>query len=238
MRKILIPTALALALVAMAAPRLQATPQEVTPTPVATAPTTGPATPAALSPEMIAALTAALQDERNAQLIYGAVIEDFGEVLPFLHTRQAEARHAAAIEAIFLRRGLAVPGQKDLTVPRYASLLDACTAAVQDEQANVALYDRLLALDPPADVVPVAERNRLVSLEHHLPAYQRCVDGGGTYSPPADRGCKGMGPGGGMGHGPGAGMGAGKGMGPGPGAGGGMGGGCCAQCPRRGGAAS
>ncbi|MCB1056419.1 MAG: hypothetical protein KDD11_13035 [Acidobacteria bacterium] len=174
----------------------------------AAAPATA-ASPAPLTPEVTAAVTAALQDERRAEVIYGAVVESFGQVLPFLHTQEAEIRHAAALEAVFLRRGLTIPGQEAMPAPQFDSLLDACKSAVEDEKANAALYDHLLALDPPADVVAVAERNRAASLERHLPAYQRCVDGGGTYTPP----------GGSMGAGPGAGgcprmgqMGQGKGM--------------------------
>ncbi len=59
--------------------------------------------------------------------------------------------------------------------PAYASRQEACAAAVELEVTNVALYDRLLATGTlPDDVRQVFEHNRMASLDHHKPAFERC----------------------------------------------------------------
>lgn len=46
-----------------------------------------------LSSNEVSALFEALDDELQAWAIYDQVIADFGEVMPFLNIRDAEARH-------------------------------------------------------------------------------------------------------------------------------------------------
>jgi hypothetical protein len=216
-----------------------------------------------ISEEALALMQEAIQDEYRSHTIYQQVVADFGEVLPFLHTMEAELRHAAALERLYRQRSLVPPAPAAAVtegpVRRYESVLAACTDSVQTEVDNVAIYDRLLALELPPDVRRVAEFNREASQERHLPAYQRCVDGGGQYT--MGQGCRhgqgrmkgagagrGMGPRdgtaprAGMGPGPGMGTGTGMGRGPGmaqgkmdgsgPGAGPGQGG-RCANCPMK-----
>ena len=53
---------------------------------------------------------------------------------------------------------------------------EACAAAVAFETTNVALYDRLLAAGPlPDDVKRAFDHNRMASLDHHKPAFERCA---------------------------------------------------------------
>jgi hypothetical protein len=134
-----------------------------------------------------AAITEALQDEYQGEAVYARVLKDHGEIRPFSRVVYAEQRHADFLEVLFEDRGLAVPenGWAGAEVPSYASVQEACAAAVEFEVRNAALYDRLLALDSlPDDVRRAFEFNRDASLQRHKPAFERCAGWGGQ----ADRG--------------------------------------------------
>ena len=128
----------------------------------------------------IRALNEALDDEYQAWATYDQVIADFGEVAPFRHIREAEARHIAALRTLFARYGLAVPENPwPGRVPRFASLTEVCAAGVAAEVANAALYDRLLLATERPDILGVFRRLQAASQERHLRAFERCVQGFG-----------------------------------------------------------
>ncbi len=130
-----------------------------------------------LSPEAAAALREALDDEQKAWAIYNQVLRDFGEVAPFVHIREAEARHQQALEALFRLHGLPVPENPwPGRVPRYASLEEACLAGVQAEVDNVTLYDRLLASTSRPEILAVYRNLQEASQQRHLEAFRRCAD--------------------------------------------------------------
>jgi hypothetical protein len=129
----------------------------------------------------IRALDAALDDEYRAWATYDQVIADFGEVRPFSNIREAEARHLAALRALFLRYGLPMrenpwPGK----VPRYASIREACQAGVAAEIENGELYERLLASTQRPDILAVFRNLQEASQQRHLPAFQRCLQRAGA----------------------------------------------------------
>jgi hypothetical protein len=149
-----------------------------------------------------AAIAEALQDEYQGEAIYARVLKDHGEIRPFSRVVYAERRHAGFLEQLFEDRGLAVPENRwaGAEVPSYASVKDACVAAVEFEVRNVALYDRLLAAESlPDDVRRAFEYNRNASLQNHKPAFERCAGWGGQPGRGAtapgrwDRGCRGCG---------------------------------------------
>jgi len=75
----------------------------------------------------IRALYEALDDEYHAIETYEQVLADFGEVQPFSHIREAEARHIEALSELFVRYGLRKPENPwPGKVERYASLQEAC----------------------------------------------------------------------------------------------------------------
>jgi hypothetical protein len=123
------------------------------------------------------AMEQAIADEYRAETIYQGVIGDFGALAPFTNVLTAEQRHSATIAGLFTSRGMAVPanGWTTATVPHFSTVPSACAAGVVAERENIALYDRFLALDLPADVRQVFENNRAASLLNHLPAFQRCA---------------------------------------------------------------
>jgi rubrerythrin len=122
------------------------------------------------------ALGEALDDEYRALATYERVIEDFGPVRPFVNIREAEARHIAALSALFARYGLPLrrntwPGK----VARFASVRAACLAGVAAEIENSRLYERLLARARQGDVRAVFLRLQEESQLRHLRAFRRSI---------------------------------------------------------------
>lgn len=176
----------------------------------------------ALEPDTEKALSSALDDEWRSQAFYRAVLEQYGDVRPFAHIVEAEGRHASHLLDLFHRYDLDVPENRwqahDFGVT--GSLAEVCAQAAKSEIDNVALYDGFLDAIPSGDVRDLMVHLRAMSQEHHLPAFQRCAEGGAGRGPGMGGRGKGMG-----GHGPGMG-GRGKGsMARGAG-------GCCAGCGR------
>ncbi|MCC7034187.1 MAG: DUF2202 domain-containing protein [Acidobacteria bacterium] len=142
-----------------------------------TAPSPAPIVGPPLAAEVRAAMDAAIVDEYRAETIYAGVVTDLGAFAPFTNVLTAEQRHSASIARLFVNRGLTAPVNPWTlaTVPHFATFREACAAGVVAEQENIAIYDRHLGLDLPADVRQVFENNRAVSLLNHLPAFQRCA---------------------------------------------------------------
>lgn len=133
-----------------------------------------------LSDAELQALAAALDDEYKAHATYDQLIRDFGPVRPFVNIVEAEARHIAALLALFERYGIAPPESRWADkAPRFASVHDACVAGVQGEIDNVRLYDRLLASTQRSDILGVFQALRSASQDNHLPAFRRCAERGG-----------------------------------------------------------
>jgi hypothetical protein len=143
--------------------------------------------PEPLTEAVRAAILEALADERLGEAVYARVLKDHGDVRPFSNVIRAERRHAEFLEALLTSRGLSVPAAAvPADVPAYAGVKEACVAAVEFETKNVALYDRLLAAGATAEGAPAAgplpedvkrafEHNRMASLDHHKPAFERCA---------------------------------------------------------------
>ena len=105
----------------------------------------GPRVP--LDEAQVAAIAEALQDEYQGEAIYARVLLDHGDIRPFSNVVHAEQRHAAFLEELLEARDLPVPANAWVAseAPAYASRQEACTAAIEFEVRNVALYDRFLA---------------------------------------------------------------------------------------------
>jgi hypothetical protein len=130
----------------------------------------------ALEASELQALRDALDDEYRAWAIYDQVIHDFGPERPFINIREAEARHIAALRALFERYGVEVPPNPwPGHVPRYGSSREACQAGIEAEIANSALFDRLMQSTARPDLLTVFHRLQRASQERHLPAFRRCM---------------------------------------------------------------
>jgi hypothetical protein len=133
---------------------------------------------APLSDGVKAGVAEALEDEYRGEAMYSRVLKDHGEVRSFSNIVRAERRHAALLVGLLKARGLAVPDQRGARAetPAFESVKEACAAAVEFETKNVALYDRLIAAGSlPEDVKQVFDYNRMASLDHHKPAFERCA---------------------------------------------------------------
>jgi len=136
-----------------------------------------------LTPEARSALDSALQDERNAEAVYGAVIRKFGNVRPFSNIIAAERRHASMLIDLYKTYGISVPengyATGALAAPvAPATLAEACKIGVEAEIANRDLYDETLlpAVAAYPDITQVMRRLRDASEENHLPAFRRCAN--------------------------------------------------------------
>lgn len=128
-------------------------------------------------PVLHQALRIAIYDEFRAWSLYGAVLARFGRVEPFVHIREAEVRHIQALTPLFYKYGVPLPENDwalKLAVPK--SVLDCCVLGVEGEIANYLMYQHLLACIHLPDARRVFTTLGAVSINHHLPAFQRCVE--------------------------------------------------------------
>lgn len=136
-----------------------------------------PAVPGEVPAEVVEALNAGWLDEYHAYQTYESIMLQFGRVAPFVNIQRAEAQHMAALEAMFARYDLDLPAPTATAAPsEFATLADACAAAVDAETANAALYDQwLAAVQNYPDLTQVFTALRDASLNQHLPAFERCA---------------------------------------------------------------
>ena len=140
-----------------------------------------------VTPESQAALTEALtglDGEYAAFAAYDAVIQKFGRIEPYVSIRAAEAQHIAALSRQLQLRGLAVPTNPFLgKVKAPASLLESARQEVKAEDANVALYDRLLkTVNGDAYATRVFTNLRRASLGLHLEAFKAAAANAGRLT--------------------------------------------------------
>lgn len=128
------------------------------------------------------AMIEAIQDEYRARAFYNAVLQKFGDVRPFSNIVKAENNHVQLWNALFAQYEISVPPDTfagNVQVPE--TFKAACEAGVENEVANVQMYDRFLQFVKPADLRAAFTRLRQVSQERHLPAFQRCQSQGRGY---------------------------------------------------------
>lgn len=121
-------------------------------------------------------LTLALLDEYKSRATYAKVIEKFGPVRPFVNIHEAEGRHVEALIRLFEAYGIEVPVDhwpSHVTIPE--TLTEACRQAIEGEEDNMTMYDRVLAETPEPDVRRVLLHLQSASRDRHLPAFSRCL---------------------------------------------------------------
>lgn len=129
-----------------------------------------------LPQEIVDLMQAGWLDEQHAYAVYASIMEQFGEIAPFVNIQQAEAQHAAAWEFMFERYSIPVPELPVFDIPRFATVQEACAEAAEAEIANFDLYDAMLAaFEPYPDLYQVTLNLRNVSEFNHLPALQNCA---------------------------------------------------------------
>lgn len=126
---------------------------------------------------VIAAMDTMIQAEYRTGAEYARVLRDLGPVSPFFSLVHEEDLHAELIAALYRGRGLRAPAAResaDAAAP-YATLAQACRAALEGETRNLARYDGYLARDLPRDVRRVFEHNRRERARSHAAAFERCA---------------------------------------------------------------
>jgi hypothetical protein len=130
-----------------------------------------------LSEEEINALYLALNDEYHAWAVYEQVISDFGSVRPFTSIQKAEENHIAALTGLLEYYEVPVPENTWIgQVASFEDIAAACSAGVDAEIANGALYDTLFSSTERDDILQVYTSLQRASLEQHLPAFSRCAE--------------------------------------------------------------
>jgi hypothetical protein len=129
-----------------------------------------------LSLQEVEGLLKALNDEYHAWAVYEQVVQDFGQVRPFVNIQRSEEKHIDALLRLFDKYDVPVPENVWIgNVPSFDSVEDACAAGVDAEIANVALYDEILGTTDRNDILTVYQALQRASEESHLPAFQRCA---------------------------------------------------------------
>lgn len=129
-------------------------------------------------------LLEAIQDEYKARASYRAVIQQFGDVRPFINIVEAEGRHIEALLPLFDKYAIAVPEDdwpNRVSCPE--SLTEACKMCVSAEIENAEMYHRLInAAENYPDVQAVLRQLQRASAENHLPAFERCLSRSDNFS--------------------------------------------------------
>jgi hypothetical protein len=115
-------------------------------------------------------LTYALQDERIARTEYRVILDTFGSSRPFSNIIKAEESHIGYLLDLFADHKLAVPADDTAKPAAPKDWASAIEAGRQAEIDNIAMYDRFLALNLPADVRQVFEQLKAAS-QNHLRAF-------------------------------------------------------------------
>lgn len=121
-------------------------------------------------------LAFAVQDEYIARLEYQEIMAAFNVQAPYANIMRSEESHLELLRGIYASRGEEFPADtaaEHLVMP--TSLLEAAQNGVQAEIDNIAMYDRFLTFELPADVAAVFTELRNGSV-NHLNAFQNQVD--------------------------------------------------------------
>lgn len=122
------------------------------------------------------ALHAALDDEYKAYSTYENVLQDFGDIRPFIHIQQAELQHITTLHQLFEKYDIEIPENPWVDkAPRFSSVTKACVAGKEGEITNAALYEKLLTSTDKADVLNVFQALQSASENNHLPAFEKCA---------------------------------------------------------------
>jgi len=115
-------------------------------------------------------LTYALQDERIARAEYEVILDTFGSSRPFSNIIKAEESHIRYLVDLFADHELPVPADDTAKPAAPKDWASAIEAGRQAEIDNIAMYDRFLAQNLPADVRQVFEQLKAAS-QNHLRAF-------------------------------------------------------------------
>lgn len=129
-----------------------------------------------LPEDVIAAIELGLSDEYLAYAVYSAIIEQFGEIIPFSNIQQAESTHIWVWEKLFDKYGLTLPDSPTVDVPTFDTVADACAYALEVELENIGLYEDILAIVADyQNLTQLVTALQSASFNHHIPALEACA---------------------------------------------------------------
>lgn len=121
-------------------------------------------------------LLTALDDEYKAYSFYAAASQSYG--IPFSHLLQAEANHISALSWHLQELGEAIPTNPYGEVILPPSLAETLQMALENERANVALYNTLIEGEQNPLVLDTFYRLQAASFNNHIPALLRALEQG------------------------------------------------------------
>ncbi|TLD87845.1 hypothetical protein [Helicobacter sp. MIT 05-5294] len=129
-------------------------------------------------------LLLALEDEYKAYGFYSAAIP-YGQI--FANLQSAEATHIQALQQHLQNLGVAIPENPYLEQTRLpTNLQEILTTALANENANVELYNRLIANESDENVLDTFYRLQAASFNHHIPALQYALNQANTNQTSGD----------------------------------------------------
>ena len=129
-----------------------------------------------LSEQEAADLAAAIQEEYTAMNTYQAVVDELGDVQPFVRIARSEQQHVNALIRVAQRFSVGVPENAgEVADIEWSTLEEACQMGVTFEQMDAALYDELLPNTTNPMLTRVYTNLQRASLEKHLPAFEACI---------------------------------------------------------------
>jgi len=120
-------------------------------------------------------LSLAIEDEYLARGEYKKVIETFGERQPFTNIIKAEEKHISWLRPLFTKHDVVPPLDRGLELAKVPpTFAETFQIGVDAEIANIAMYERFLKKDLPADVRDVFNR-LLAGSKNHLASFKKGV---------------------------------------------------------------
>jgi hypothetical protein len=111
----------------------------------------------------------ALDEEYKARAIYQAIVDKYGNELPFVNILRSENMHVLALQRLFTANKLTIPTDNyagKITAP--ATLAEAFKLAIDEEKADIVLYDNFLKTVKEPQVVLVFGNLQNASRHHQL----------------------------------------------------------------------
>lgn len=127
-----------------------------------------------LSETTIGYLQAAIADERKALATYQAVMDEFGNVKPFINIARAEEQHISMLKGLFDKYGVEIPSDTTVVGTLPSTLSEVCAVGVQAEIDNDQLYQDMIGNIQEKDIKDIFTSLAAASINMHLPAFERC----------------------------------------------------------------
>ena len=129
-----------------------------------------------LSEQEAADLALAIQEEYAAMNTYQAIMNELGEIQPFLRIARSEQQHVNALIRVAERFGVEVPENAgEVADIEWTTFEEACQLGVTFEQIDADLYDELLPNTTNPILIRVYTNLQSASLNNHLPAFEACI---------------------------------------------------------------